>query len=176
MTSFGTRDTEHQQALRAIGSMELIKGLAVFAGALWLFLDSQRDFVATATALVNVLHVAPGGRFASWLLDLVSQVTPEKVRSVALIGFAYSGLRFIEAYGLLTARIWAEWFAILSCAIFIPFEIAEILRESTVFRWGLLLLNSAILAYLVHIRYAARRRQHVRPGRQVELETLRRAS
>lgn len=159
--------------------MELIKGLAVFAGALWLFLDSDRDFLGTATALVNLLHVAPGGRFASWLLDLVSQVTPEKVRSVALIGFAYAGLRFIEAYGLLSARVWAEWFAILSCAVFIPFEVAEIFRESTIFRWALLVLNSAILGYLVHvvhIRYAARRRR-VRQGSQVErLQTLRRAS
>jgi uncharacterized membrane protein (DUF2068 family) len=170
------QDTNHRKALRAIGSVELIKGFAVVLGVCWLLLNVDRDFFSTAAMLLSAFHVAPGGRLALWMFDMAAKITPEKVHSLAMIGAGYAAIRFVEAYGLMRARVWAEWFAIFSCSVYIPLEIFEILREATVFRGLLLLINSAILAYMVYLRYSARqeRAKHAARSRQ-EFEPLRRA-
>lgn len=170
------QDTSHRKALRAIGSVELVKGFAVVLGVCWLLLNADRDFFSTAAMLLTAFHVAPGGRLAFWMFDMAAKITPEKVHSLALIGAGYAAIRFVEAYGLMRARVWAEWFAIFSCSVYIPFEIIEIMREATVFRGLLLVINSMILAYMVYLRYSARRERAKQAARfQEELQPLRRA-
>ena len=44
-------------------------------------------------------------------------------------GIGLRVLRFIEAYGLWYIRPWAEWMAIASGSIYIPFEVADLLRK-----------------------------------------------
>ncbi len=43
----------------------------------------------------------------------------------------YSGARSVEAYGLWFERRWAEWFALISGAIYLPVEIYELRRHVT---------------------------------------------
>jgi uncharacterized membrane protein (DUF2068 family) len=171
-----TRDIEHQKALRAIGIVELLKGIAALAFALWLFSSADRDFFYAAATLLNTLHVAPGGRLAFWMFDLAAKISPEKIHSIANFGLFYAGLRFVEAYGLIRARVWAEWFAIFSCSVYIPFEIFEIIRGSTVPRWIVLLINASILAYMIHLRYSARRKRARLESHVPEFAPVRRAS
>ena len=57
--------------------------------------------------------------------------------------------RLIESYGLWRGRRWAEWFSALSGGIYIPLEIYEIARGVSLFKVGTLLVNVAVVAYLV---------------------------
>ena len=72
-------------------------------------------------------------------------------------------MRFTEAYGLWHAREWAEWFALLSGAAYMPFEVYELARHPTVFKWGILGINTLIVLYLAWLlRDSYRRRTRVR--------------
>jgi uncharacterized membrane protein (DUF2068 family) len=68
----------------------------------------------------------------------------------ALGATAYAGVRFIEAYGLWRARPWAEWFAAVSGAVYLPFELVEVYRTLNWISLGVLLVNAAIVAVMLY--------------------------
>ena len=63
--------------------------------------------------------------------------------------------RFIEAYGLWHMRVWAEWFALLSGGIYLPWEILELIERPTRLHWALFLSNVVIVSYMLYIRVRA---------------------
>jgi uncharacterized membrane protein (DUF2068 family) len=54
-------------------------------------------------------------------------------------------------------RVWAEWFAIITGSLFLPVEVYELLRQPTAMRGFVLLINLAIVAYLMYVRLWSRR-------------------
>lgn len=69
---------------------------------------------------------------------------------LALGAAGYSVLRFIEAYGLFLERAWAEVLAASSGAIYVPFELLELLREPTLLHASLLAANLLVVAIMVY--------------------------
>jgi uncharacterized membrane protein (DUF2068 family) len=58
----------------------------------------------------------------------------------------------VEAYGLWKARAWAEWIALISGAIYLPFEVVELIRRLSLFHLSLLIVNLAVVLYMVYLR------------------------
>jgi uncharacterized membrane protein (DUF2068 family) len=104
------------------------------------------------------LHINPETQYAQVFLNLADQVTDTKLWAVAIGALAYSTLRFIEAYGLWRARPWAEWLALVSGAIYLPFELIELARRPDWIRLTILLINLAVVLYMVFLRMQARER------------------
>ena len=77
--------------------------------------------------------------------------------AAARIAFAYSALRFTEAYGLWHSRTWAEWVALVSGALLLPLEIRELMRGLSVLRAVLLVGNLAVVLYMLYVIRANRR-------------------
>jgi len=76
-----------------------------------------------------------------------------------IAGFAalYAGVRFAEAYGLWQGRRWAEWFAALSGAIYIPVEVFELTHRVTALKITALVLNVVVVGYMVWLLTETRR-------------------
>jgi len=72
---------------------------------------------------------------------------------LAFGALAYSLVRFIEAYGLWRQRVWAEWFAIASGGIYLPFEFYEIIRHVTIIKIAITTTNILIVVYLFWQRF-----------------------
>lgn len=68
------------------------------------------------------------------------------------MALTYSTLRFVEAYGLWKARAWAEWIALISAVLYVPFEVHELIRRLSLFHISLLIVNLAIVAYMAYLR------------------------
>jgi uncharacterized membrane protein (DUF2068 family) len=80
----------------------------------------------------------------------------------------YSLIRFVEAYGLWHQRRWAEWLAALSGAVYIPVEVYEIAHRASWLKVGALLVNLAIVAYMVWLLTENRRRaRHAEAGKDI---------
>ncbi len=62
---------------------------------------------------------------------------------------AYAVVEGIEAVGLWRERRWAEYLTAVATAGFLPFEVHELIKRVTVLRVGALVLNVAILVWLV---------------------------
>ena len=150
--------TRQLRALRAVASVEFVKGLLVLLAGFGVLSLVHRDAWDVAESFLEWLHISPETHYAQVFLNLADEVTDAKLWAVAVGALAYSTLRFLEAYGLWRERAWAEWLAMISGAIYLPFEIVELLRRPDWVRVAILAVNLAVVLYMVYLRVQARQR------------------
>src|SRR4051794_14159645 len=139
--------------LRTIAAFEAIKGLFVVAVGFGLLSLIHKDVGEAAEHIVHRLHMSPTRHVSRIFIEAAEKVTDTKLLAIAFGALAYSAVRFVEAYGLWNRRIWAEWFALLSGCLYLPWEIYEIIDHPTRFRWGILLMNVVIVVYMAWVRW-----------------------
>ena len=140
------------KVLRAVASFELSKGLVVLAAGFGVLLLLHRDTSEIAQNLLRLLHISPDHRLSRLLMRSANRVTDKKLWTFAGVALIYSILRFVEAYGLWKARAWAEWIALVSGALYLPFEVVELIRRLSLFHLSLLIVNLAVVLYMVYLR------------------------
>jgi uncharacterized membrane protein (DUF2068 family) len=139
------------QVLRAVATFELTKGLIVLLAAFGVLLLVRReDPWDIADGLLRLLHISPDHHFAQVFLDWADNLTEAKLWAVAGVAAAYSVLRFVEAYGLWYARAWAEWIALVSGTLYLPFEVYKLVHRQSVFHISVLLVNLAVVLYMIY--------------------------
>jgi uncharacterized membrane protein (DUF2068 family) len=143
-------------ALRTVASLELAKGLVVLLLGFGAVSLVHKDAWDVAETLLHFLHVNPDRHYAQVFLNLADNVTDAKLWAMAAGAAAYSIVRFVEAYGLWRARTWAEWFALISGALYVPFETYELVRRPTPIHLAVLLINLGIVFYMLYLRLVAR--------------------
>ena len=135
--------------LLLIALFKLIKGillLAVGIGALKLL---HRDIAQTVAHWVDILRVDPDNRLIHRLLTRILSVTPAQLKAASAGTFLYAGLLLTEGLGLLFRKRWAEYFTIITTAGLIPIEVYELSRRVSTAKVAVLIINVAIVAYLV---------------------------
>ncbi len=63
--------------------------------------------------------------------------------------FFYAALLSTEGIGLLLRKHWAEYFTVITTAALIPLEVYELIRHFTAVKVVVLVINIAIVWYLV---------------------------
>jgi uncharacterized membrane protein (DUF2068 family) len=152
----------HRRVLRAVASVEFIKGIFVLFMGLCALLLVHRDAWLYAESLLALFHVNSDRRWAEMFLDFADNITDARLWAAARIAFAYSLLRFVEAYGLWNARSWAEWVAFLSGTLLLPLEVRELMRGITWLRSALFIGNIAIVLYMLYILRENRRERQLK--------------
>lgn len=147
-------DPGHKRGLRTVAAIEFSKGVAGVGIAIVLFILRNKDVWDVAMAILNFFHINPDRHFAQVFLDFADQVTEGQLSTLAVLALAYSSLRFLESYGLWRTRVWAEWLAIFSGLIYLPFEIRALILKSTPFRWGVVVINLLLVAYVAYVRFS----------------------
>lgn len=133
----------------AIAIFKLFKGvllLVVGIGALKLL---HRDVGEVVSHWVDVLRVDPDNRFIHRLLVRALSLTPKQLEAASAGTFIYSALLLTEGFGLLLRKRWAEYFTIVTTGGLIPLEAYEIHRHLTAPKIVVLLINVAIVIYLI---------------------------
>lgn len=138
--------------MRAVASVEFLKGAVVLLAGFGVLSLVHRDAWDVAESFLEWLHISPETHYAQVFLNLADQVTDAKVWAVAIGALAYSTLRFFEAYGLWRERAWAEWLALVSGAIYLPFEVYELIRRPDWIRLAIFAVNLAVVLYMVFLR------------------------
>jgi uncharacterized membrane protein (DUF2068 family) len=151
-------DTKNiDRGIKTVAVFEALKGIiALIAGIILLRLVHD-DLQLTAEKIVRHLHLNPIRYFPHLFLLGVSKITASKLHGYAAFAFFYSFVRFVEAFGLWRLKAWAEWFAILSGAIYIPFEIFGLFRHATFLKGGIFIFNLLIVLYLLYVRIVIRK-------------------
>jgi len=139
------------RVLRAVATFELTKGMIVLLAACGIVLVMHRmDPWDIADGLLRLLHISPDHHFAQVFLDWADSLTDAKLWTVAAGAGAYSLLRFAEAYGLWHAKAWAEWIALISGTLYLPFEIYKLIHRQSIFHIAVLLINLAVVLYMIY--------------------------
>ena len=77
---------------------------------------------------------------------------------------AYASLEGVEAVGLWTGQRWAEYLTFIATVVFVPYEIYELTKSITALKLVTLIVNVAIVLYLI----IAKRLFGVRGGGKAE--------
>jgi uncharacterized membrane protein (DUF2068 family) len=75
---------------------------------------------------------------------------PGRLEAFGVGAFVYAILFTIEGIGLWMGKRWAEYLTVIATALFVPLEIYEITQRVSAARLLALLLNLAIVAYLIY--------------------------
>jgi uncharacterized membrane protein (DUF2068 family) len=142
--------------LRAIAVFKFFKSAALIAVSVGVFKLIHKDIGEVADHWIGGLRLDPGNRYVMIALAKVSNLSPAQIKKLGLAGLFYAGLFLVEGTGLWLLKPWAEWLTAILTATLIPVEIYEIDRHPTAVRVVALLINVAIVLYLI---YRIRRRR-----------------
>lgn len=154
-TKTGLRPAQ-RRLLRLVASFEFTKGIFVLLIGLSAILLVHKDAWVIAESLLALLHISTDRHSAQLFLDFADDLTDARLWAAARLAFAYSALRFAEAYGLWKQRRWAEWFAFGSGTLLIPLEIRELWRGVTPLRSAVFVGNLIIVFYMLYLLRAGR--------------------
>ncbi len=138
-----------------VAVLEALKGALALLAAYVLISMIHRDvdFESAAESILFFLHLSPGHRLSQAFLHAADKMSDVNVMLIAGLAGAYALLRFLEGYGLWRQRAWAEWLAIISGCVYIPFEVYKIVRHPNAFHWALLGINIVVVLYIAWVRW-----------------------
>ena len=157
-------------ALLAIALFKLFKCVllvSVGVGAIRLL---HKDIGDTVQHWVDVLHVDPDNHFFHKIITKILGVTPVQLKALSIGTFFYAALLLTEGVGLLLRKHWAEYFTVITTAVFIPLELYEIAKHVSVAKIVVLIVNVAIVMYLIaRIRNRKKAESGDEPGEGAEV-------
>lgn len=139
----------HDRGLLAIGLFKLGKAILFFAlgvGAIHLL---HKDLGDEIVRLAKELKFDPESKVVTLILEKVDLIDDHRLKLISLGTFAYSALALTEGIGLMLEKVWAEYLTLILTISFLPWECYELARHPNWFRLSLLLINLAVLWYLV---------------------------
>ena len=142
--------------LRSVAVIEAAKGGLVLLAGVGALSFIHHDLQHFADRLVRHLHLNPASHAPHIFLKFAENATDSRLAMLAAFAAAYSLVRFVEAYGLWRGKTWAEWFAAISGAIYIPFEILNLLHGHLWISLAALAINIAVVAVMVNALYRGR--------------------
>ena len=153
--------------LRGVAIFEAGKGLLAIAAAVWVITLLHKDMQDVAERMLQLLHINPDRHLYQWLLRTVGGLTPRGLWVIVSLILGYSVIRFVEAAGLWLEKEWAEWFALISGSLYVPYEIYHLVRHPTGLKWMILTINLLIVVYLAWLLMDSYKRR--KAAREVEV-------
>lgn len=139
------------RTVRAVALFEGTKGALVFLAGFSALSLIHHDVQRLAEQLVAHLHLNPASRYPRIFIEATAHLTDARLWLLAILAAAYGLVRFVEAYGLWRGKRWAEWFAAVSGAIYIPFEFYELFKGAIWLSLGALLANVFIVGVMIDV-------------------------
>jgi uncharacterized membrane protein (DUF2068 family) len=141
--------TKGSRGLLLISAFKLIKGLALLALGIGVLSLLHKDVAAEVAQWIDALRVDPHNHYIQVLLEKLGVVDDRKLKALSMGTFFYSALFLTEGIGLALRKRWAEYLTIISTASLLPLEVYEIVRHVSAPKIVALIVNIAIVVYLV---------------------------
>jgi uncharacterized membrane protein (DUF2068 family) len=154
----------HKYGLRTVAVLEALKGVAVLALCVVLLSLLHQDLNVVVDHLTDWLRINPDSRVADWFYELADRTTGRGIWAAVSVGLVYSAGRFVEGYGLWHQRHWAEWFAVISGAMYVPFELFAMIAHPHWTKLVVLVVNILVVLYILRILLETRRERCVSRG------------
>jgi uncharacterized membrane protein (DUF2068 family) len=147
----GARPRRRDAALlRVIAVFKFLKAASLIAVSVGIFRIMHQDIGMKLDHFIRAMRLDPGNRNVEMLLARISNLSPEQVKKLGVVGLIYAGLFLIEGTGLWLQRRWGEWATVVITGLLIPVEVYEIDRHPSFVKVLVLLVNVAVVWYLVH--------------------------
>ncbi len=136
--------------LLLIAVFKFVKGallLTLAFGALTLL---HKDVASQVEHWLDQLRIDPDNKFIGTLLSKLQLVHTKELKEMSILGAGYAAVFLVEGTGLLFRKRWAEWLTIVVTSSLMPLEIFELIKQFTVVRLIVLLVNAAVVLFLIY--------------------------
>jgi hypothetical protein len=149
-----------QPALKLIIAYKLVRAsLALLAGVTLLTLIVTRFDEAIRHALVGVEERAMNALTGGFSAGALWAVEPDHILGLGALLTLDGLITFVEGWALLRGWRWGVWLVVAASSLLIPFEIGSLVEQVTVTRALVLVINTAIVSWLLRQRWLAFMRQ-----------------
>ncbi len=132
-----------------IAAERAFRAVVLLAVGIVLVTHPHANWASDIAHLAQRLGLDPKENWIQRIIDDVSKIHAHQDVVFGVAAIAYGALEAAEAYGLATRRRWGEWLTVLATSLlFIP-EIWELTKSATLLKVGAVLVNLAIVGYLV---------------------------
>src|ERR1700722_3701749 len=139
--------------IRMIAIFKFFKAGLLIAVGIGVLRLVHKDVATVIRHWSEALKVDPANRFLDAALGKATRVSPDQIKKLGLGSFLYAGLFLAEGTGLWLRKRWGEWLTIIITSSLVPIELYEIYRHPSWAKVVVLILNVAIVVYLIyHIR------------------------
>jgi uncharacterized membrane protein (DUF2068 family) len=154
------------RGIALIAAFKLAKAVLLVAVGLGAIRLLQPGVASHAEHWLSTFASGADRRLTLRILAKLSGVTHSRLQALGIGAFLYAALYTAEGIGLWRGARWAEYLTVIATASFIPFEGYELLRELTPLRVAALVVNVAVVAYLIYrLRHPTRRQANARTSR-----------
>ncbi|MEO6602711.1 MAG: DUF2127 domain-containing protein [Polyangiaceae bacterium] len=157
--------SERRRGLVVIGVMKLLKSLALIVAGIGLLSLLHRDVAETVRAWLDFLRLDAHARLIERLLAKVAGISHHTMRNLGVGTLLYAVVFGTEGVGLLLGKVWAEYLTTLVTLSFLPIEGYELFAHPSLVKGLVILINAAIVAYLV-VEIRQRRHDHAKQVRE----------
>ena len=138
------------RALRVIAVYKFCKALLMAALALGTLRLLNPSVAAWAERWATALSLRHDRRLLGNFIALVSGLSNRRLHELAVGAFAVMLLFVTEGAGLWMGKRWAQYLTVIATTVFVPFEVVQVARLVTATRVAALLVNLAVVAFLVY--------------------------
>src|SRR5450631_838649 len=150
------------RVIALIGVFKLIKAALLITLGIAGLAAVPSDLAHRVRHLARWTGISPGHHMLAHFLGRVRGFDNQLARKLAAASLCYAAVFLVEGIGLLNRQRWAEWLTVVVTASFIPIEIYEGVEHFGASKIVALLLNVAILGYLLWRRVSESRSLHGR--------------
>ncbi len=152
----------HHTGLAVIAVFKLVKGTLLLLLGLGLLKLVHAEIATLFSLVIEALRLNADSRILHALVLKVDALQPHSVLVAGVVSLAYAGMLLVEGLGLWLEFSWAAYLTVASTALLLPLEIYELVERVSPLRIALLLLNVAIVGYLISQlkRHQLRARSH----------------
>ena len=143
--------------LRLIAVERIVRGILLLAAGVYLLFHLTSDFGRLSERVIRAIELDPRRPFLHRVVDYLHHLHASQVRVFAIAALGYGVLELVEGTGLWLDQLWAEYLTVIATSLLIPVEVYELVHRPSVWKAGGLVVNIAIVAYLVHVLRRRRR-------------------
>jgi uncharacterized membrane protein (DUF2068 family) len=145
----GRRDRQHDRLLPWIAAERAVRGVLLLVLGIALVTHPHANWAKDISDLARHLGLDPNGNGIHKVLDEIRHISPRQDVFFGIVALAYGALEGAEAYGLFRRRRWGEWLTVIATSLLLIPEAWEISKSATFLKVGGLIVNLAIVAYLL---------------------------
>lgn len=155
---------KHNRVIAVIGVFKLVKAALLITLGIAGLSAAPSDLAHRVRHLAGWMGISPGHHALARFLGKLGAFDGHTARKLAVASLCYAAVFLVEGIGLLSRKRWAEWLTVVVTASFIPIEIYEWVQHFGAGKVVALVLNVAILGYLLWRRVSESRSINGRLG------------
>lgn len=144
------------KSLKTIACLKVLRGSIAITIGVSLFFVYQRSEAFSWIDHPILGGIASNDPFLQMVFAWLGSFNQAQILSIAVLASLMGVLRWVEAGGIWFNQSWAQWLAVFSGFVYIPFEINELIYRFSWLMVVVLLVNTLIVSYLLYVLYAKR--------------------